>query len=134
MAENTSKNLRSQVFYQIFVRNYKEGTFKAVMKDLDRIQELGADWIYLLPVHPTGELHRKGSLGSPYAIKDYRAVDPHLGTMEDFKALADAVHARGMKLMMDIVYNHTSPDSWLVQNHSGVVLPQAGRLDGKPCR
>jgi glycosidase len=54
MAENTSRNLRSQVFYQIFVRNYKEGTFKAVMKDLDRIQELGADWIYLLPVHPTG--------------------------------------------------------------------------------
>lgn len=117
MAENTSRNLRSQVFYQIFVRNYKEGTFKAVMNDLDRIQELGADWIYLLPVHPTGEVHRKGSLGSPYAIKDYRAVDPRLGTMEDFKALADAVHARGMKLMMDIVYNHTSPDSWLVQNH-----------------
>ena len=117
MAETTDKALRSQVFYQIFVRNYKAGTLQAVKADLSRIQDLGVTWIYLLPIHPTGEKHRKGSLGSPYAIKDYRAVDPALGTMEDFIALADAIHARGMKLMMDIVYNHTSPDSVLAETH-----------------
>ena len=117
MAESTRKELRSQVFYQIFVRNYKAGTLQAVKEDLPRIQSLGADWIYLLPVHPTGEVHRKGSLGSPYAIRDYRAIDPTIGTMEDFTALADAVHSRGMKLMMDIVYNHTSPDSVLAATH-----------------
>ena len=117
MADNTLKTLRNEVFYQVFVRNYKGGTFRAVTEDLDRIQSLGVNWIYLLPVHPTGEVHRKGSLGSPYAIKDYRAIDPLLGGKEEFKAFADAVHARGMKLMMDIVYNHTSPDSVLAKTH-----------------
>ena len=117
MADNTLKTLRNEVFYQVFVRNYKDGTFRAVTEDLDRIQSLGVNWIYLLPVHPTGEVHRKGSLGSPYAIKDYRAIDPLLGGKAEFKAFVNAVHERGMKLMMDVVYNHTSPDSVLAKTH-----------------
>ena len=117
MARNTSLSLRNAVIYQIFTRNYKGGTFQAVEADLDRIQALGADIIYLLPVQPSGEVHRKGSMGSPYAIRDYRIPDPVQGTMEDFKALSSAIHARGMKLMIDVVYNHTSPDSWLAENH-----------------
>ena len=83
MAVKTSKNLRNKVIYQIFTRNYKEGTFKAIEADLQRIKDLGVDIIYLLPIHPNGEINRKGSIGSPYAVKDYREIDPRQGTMED---------------------------------------------------
>lgn len=117
MARTTNISLRNQVIYQVFTRNYKEGTFKAVEADLPRIKALGVDILYLLPIQPSGEVHRKGSMGSPYAIKDYRAIDPVQGTMDDFIALYDAVHKAGMRLMIDVVYNHTSPDSWLAQNH-----------------
>lgn len=118
MAVNTNQLLKNQVIYSIYVRNYsEEGSFSAVEKDLDRIQRLGTDIIWFLPVYPIGEKQRKGTLGSPYAISDYRKVNPELGTMEEFRHLVEAIHIRGMKCMLDIVYNHTSPDSWLVQNH-----------------
>lgn len=118
MALDTDITLRTQMIYSVFVRNYsKEGTLKAVEKDLDRIQALGTDIIWLMPVQPSGIISRKGSVGSPYAIKDYRKVDPALGTMEDFHHLCRAIHDKGMKVMLDVVYHHTSPDSWLVQNH-----------------
>ena len=118
MAFDTSKNLRNQVMYSVFVRNYsKEGTFEGVRKDLQRIKDLGVDVIWFMPIHPLGEKARKGVLGSPYAIKDYRAVNPEFGTIEDFKALVDDIHTLGMKCIIDVVYNHTSPDSWLSENH-----------------
>lgn len=117
MAVNSSKTLRNLVIYQIFTRNYKEGTFRAVEADLDRIKALGTDFVYLLPVQPSGKVHRKGSMGSPYAISDYRGIDPVQGTMEDFIHLTEQIHAAGMKVMIDVVYNHTSPDSWLAANH-----------------
>lgn len=118
MARNTKTNLRNQVMYSIYVRNYsEEGNFKAVERDLDRIKELGVDIIWFLPIHPLGEKARKGELGSPYANKDYRSINPELGTMEEFKSVVNAIHEKGMKCMIDVVYNHTSPDSWLVENH-----------------
>jgi glycosidase len=118
MAKDTSNTLRNQIIYSIFVRNYsKEGTFQAVEKDLERIRCLGADVIWLLPIHPIGEQARKGTLGSPYAIRDYRKINPDLGTMDDFKSLVNAIHRKGMKCIIDVVYNHTSPDSWLAQHH-----------------
>lgn len=118
MAKNTDKSYRNQIIYSVFVRNYSpEGTFEGVRRDLDRIQSLGTDIIWLLPIHPVGEKARKGSLGSPYAIRDYRAVNPEYGTLEDFQRLVDDIHAKGMKCIIDVVYNHTSPDSWLAQHH-----------------
>ena len=118
MAKNTDKSYRNQIIYSVFVRNYSpEGTFEGVRRDLDRIQSLGTDIIWLLPIHPVGEKARKGSLGSPYAIQDYRAVNPEYGTLEDFQRLVDDIHAKGMKCIIDVVYNHTSPDSWLAQHH-----------------
>ena len=118
MAVDTEKTIRNQVLYSIYVRNYSEaGTFTAVQADLDRIKALGTDIIWLLPIHPTGEKHRKGTLGSPYAIRDYRAVNPEFGTLDDFRHLVDAIHDRGMKCIIDVVYNHTSPDSWLAEHH-----------------
>ena len=109
--------MRNQVIYQIFTRNYRNGTFRALEQDLPRLKELGIDYIYLLPIQPSGILHRKGSMGSPYAIQDYRTIDPVQGTMEDFIHLAESIHRAGMKLMLDVVYNHTSPDSVLSQEH-----------------
>lgn len=118
MAVTTSVSLRNQVIYSIYVRNYsQEGTFAAVERDLDRIQSLGVDIIWLLPIYPIGKEKRKGTLGSPYAIADYRRVNPELGTMEDFLRLVEGIHSRGMKCMLDIVYNHTAPDSWLAEHH-----------------
>ena len=118
MAVNTDKSLRRQVMYSVYVRNYsKEGTFAKVQEDLPRIKALGVDIIWLMPIHPVGVKNRKGDLGSPYAIRDYRAVNPEFGTLEDFKALVNAIHAQGMKCIIDVVYNHTSPDSWLAEHH-----------------
>lgn len=118
MAKNTNTNLRNQVMYSIYVRNYsEEGNFKAVERDLDRIIGLGVDIIWFLPIHPLGEKAKKGELGSPYANRNYRSINPELGTMEDFKSVVNAIHEKGMKCIIDVVYNHTSPDSWLVENH-----------------
>ena len=108
MAEHTDQNLLHQVIYSVFVRNHtKEGTFRALESDLDRLKGLGADIIWLMPIHPIGSEGRKGTLGSPYAIQDYRGINPEYGTREDFIHLVDAIHARGMKCIIDVVYNHT---------------------------
>ncbi len=118
MARDTDIRLQNQVIYSVYLRAHtEEGTFRALIPDLDRIRALGADIVWLMPIHPIGVKGKKGSLGCPYANRDYRATNPAYGTMEDFIALSDAVHARGMKLMIDVVYNHTSPDSVLLQEH-----------------
>lgn len=108
--------LRNMTLYSIFVRNFG-GTFSAVEADLPRIRALGVDAIWLLPIHPIGTAKRKGTLGSPYAICDYRAINPEFGTMDDFVHLCDAAHALGLKVLIDVVYHHTSPDSALVKAH-----------------
>ena len=108
MAKQTSVNLRKSVIYSVFVRNFtEEGTFNAVIPELDRLKELGTDIVWFLPMYPIGEVNRKGADGSPYAIKDYRSVDPNYGTIEEFETLIEEIHNRGMKAMIDIVYNHT---------------------------
>ncbi|MBY0010513.1 alpha-amylase family glycosyl hydrolase [Paenibacillus typhae] len=118
MAKHTAKSLRSSVVYSVYVRNHsEEGSFRAVERDLGRIRSLGVDMIWLLPVHPIGTAERKGGLGSPYANQDYREINPELGTLEDFKSLVGAIHEHGMKCIIDVVYNHTSPDSVLVKEH-----------------
>ena len=118
MAKKTAKNLRNMTMYQVFVRNFSEdGSFNSVKEKLPEIRALGTDIIWLMPIHPIGKLQRKGTLGSPYAISDYRAVNPEFGTIEDFKSLVDEIHAQGMKCIIDVVYNHTSPDSVLSSLH-----------------
>ncbi len=118
MAKDTPKEYRNQVMYSVFVRNFSpEGTFEGVARQLPRIKALGVDVIWLMPIHPIGKVCRKGSLGSPYAIRDYRGVNPEFGTLEDFKALVEEIHRLGMKCIIDVVYNHTSPDSVLAEEH-----------------
>lgn len=130
MAANTNPQLQTQIIYSIYVRNHTpEGTFRAVIPDLDRIRALGTDIIWFLPIHPISVSGKKGTLGCPYANRDYRSVNPAYGTMDDFKALVREIHARGMKCMIDVVYNHTSPDSALYHEHPDFFYHGA---DGKP--
>ena len=118
MARNTDINLQKQVIYSVYVRAHtEEGTFLSIIPDLDRIKALGTDIIWFMPIHPIGVEGKKGSLGCPYANRDYRSVNPAYGTMEDFKTLAEEIHRRGMKCMIDVVYNHTSPDAVLLREH-----------------
>ena len=118
MAIDTDPKLQNSVIYSVFVRNHTpEGTFRALIPDLPRIKALGTDIVWLMPIHPLGVQARKGSLGSPYANRDYRAVNPEFGTEEDLRALVKAIHGLGMRCIIDVVYNHTSPDSVLWQEH-----------------
>ena len=70
-----------------------------------------------MPIHEIGIKNRKGSWGSPYAIKDYYSISEDLGTKEDFLSLINATHKMGMKIIMDMVFNHTSPDSIVLEQH-----------------
>ncbi|WP_125566940.1 alpha-amylase family glycosyl hydrolase [Companilactobacillus insicii] len=118
MAYQTNINLRKVQIYSVFTRNHtQEGTLKALENDLERIKNLGTDYIWLLPINPVGVVDRKGDVGSPYAISDYRKIEKSQGTWNDFEHLAKAIHAHGMKVMIDIVYNHTSRDSVLLKEH-----------------
>lgn len=130
MAVNTDPGLQNRTIYSIYVRAHTaEGTFNAVIPDLDRIKALGTDIIWFMPIHPIGVKGKKGSLGCPYANRDYRAVNPEYGTMEDFRKLCDEIHQHGMKVMIDVVYNHTSPDSVLWKTHPEFFYK---RPDGTP--
>ncbi|HEX2936321.1 MAG TPA: alpha-amylase family glycosyl hydrolase [Bacteroidales bacterium] len=109
---------KNAVIYEVNVRQYsKEGTFKAFEKDLPRLKELGIDILWIMPVHPIGMKERKGKLGSYYAVKDYRAINPEFGTIDDFKHLVKSAHALGLKVIIDWVANHTSWDNNLMTTH-----------------
>jgi glycosidase len=109
---------RNAVIYQVNTRQFTpEGTLKAATREIPRLKALGVDILWVMPIHPIGEKNRKGTLGSPYSIRDYRAVNPELGTMADLKAFVDAAHANGMHVMLDWVANHTAWDHpWVTQH------------------
>lgn len=109
---------KNATIYQINTRQFTEaGSFRAVEKHLPRLKELGADILWLMPIHPIGKKNRKGSLGSPYAVKDYYGVNPEFGNLEDFKHFVNAVHEAGMYVILDWVANHTAWDNYLVHDH-----------------
>jgi glycosidase len=104
--------LKSGVIYQVFTRSFsKEGTFAGVTNRLDELHSLGVNVLWLMPIHPSGELKKKGTLGSAYAVRDYYAIDPALGGKEDLRRLVEEAHRRQMKVIIDIVANHTAWDS-----------------------
>ncbi len=109
---------KNVVIYEVNVRQFTpEGTFKAFEKHLKRLKNLGVDVLWFMPIHPIGEKNRKGTLGSYYSIKDYKAINPEFGTAEDFKNLVKKIHQMGMYVMMDWVGNHTSWDNvWTKTN------------------
>lgn len=118
MARDTPRDYRNLVLYEIYVRNHgPNGTFGDVEADLPRIRALGVDVVWFMPIHPIGKVKKKGSLGCPYSIADYRGINPEYGTEADFTRLVERAHELGLKVMIDVVYNHTSHDSVLVREH-----------------
>lgn len=120
--------------YEVNIRQYsEEGTFNAFREDLPRLQEMGVKILWLMPIHPIGEINRKGTLGSYYSVLDYKAVNPDYGTEEDFRALVRDAHERDMKIIIDWVANHTAwghpwtenPD-WYELNEDGEFTPPHG--------
>ncbi len=109
---------RTAVIYQVNTRQFTpEGTLAAATLEIPRLKALGVDILWLMPIHPIGEKNRKGTLGSPYSVRDYRSVNPELGTMKDLKAFVAAAHASGMKVILDWVANHTAWDHPWVAEH-----------------
>jgi glycosidase len=126
--------------YEVFVQDFSDrGDFKGVEAGLDRIEQSGANVIWLMPVHPIGEVGRKGVLGSPYAARDFRGINPTYGSAQDLRALVEAAHQRNLKVILDWVPDHTSPDNpwvkehpdWYVRNEKGepsVPRDETGKL------
>ncbi|UCC64158.1 MAG: alpha-amylase [Anaerolineae bacterium] len=116
MAQDTPRHCRNLVLYEVYVRNHgPNGTFADVEADLPRIRAMGVDVVWFMPIHPIGKVNKKGSLGCPYSVADYRQVNPEYGTRADFARLIKRAHALGLKVMIDVVYNHTAHDSVLAQ-------------------
>ncbi|OGU70667.1 MAG: alpha-amylase [Ignavibacteria bacterium RBG_16_34_14] len=108
----------NKVIYEVNLRQYTEaGTFKAFEEHLPRLKEMGVGILWLMPIHPIGEKNKKGSLGSYYSVKDYKAVNPEHGTLEDFKSLVDKIHKMGMYVIIDWVANHSGWDNVWVKEH-----------------
>jgi alpha-amylase len=104
--------------YEVNVRQYTpEGTFKAFEASLPRLKQMGVDVLWFMPVTPISKTDRKGTLGSYYAVADYKAVNPEFGNMNDFKWLVKKAHDLGFKVIIDWVANHTGADNpWLVRH------------------
>lgn len=116
-ARTSPEWLRTGTVYEIFPRHFSPaGNLAGVTAKLDELKDLGVTVLWTMPIHPIGEKFRKGDFGSPYSIKDYYAIDPNYGTLDDFKKLVDGAHQRGMKVIMDIVANHTAWDSVMMTN------------------
>ncbi|KRD11192.1 alpha-amylase [Flavobacterium sp. Root901] len=106
------------VIYQVNIRAFSQaGTLKGVQDRLSQIQELGANVIYLMPVYPVGKVKASGELGSPYAVKDYKAVNPDFGTLQDLQTLVEEAHKKNMAVVLDWVANHTAWDNNWITEH-----------------
>ena len=105
------------VVYEMNIRQFSpEGTFAAAAAQLPRLKELGVDVVWLMPMFEIGTEGRKGTLGSYYAISDYKKVNPEFGTMEDFEAFIATAHDLGLKVILDWVANQTAPDHvWMTE-------------------
>ncbi len=117
-ARKSTDWVRCGIIYEIYPRAFSpEGTFAGIEKKLPELQRLGVSILWLMPIHPVGELHRKGKLGSSYSVRDYYGVNPEYGTLDDFKHLLLRAHEMGFHLIIDLVANHTAWDSKLITEH-----------------
>jgi cyclomaltodextrinase len=122
--------VRDGVVYEIYPRAFSpEGNFAGVTAQLDRLKDLGVTILWLMPIHPIGQEKKKGTIGSPYAVRDFLAVNPDYGTPADLKRLVSESHRRGMKVIIDLVANHTSWDNVLMKTPEFYVRDAAGKIN-----
>jgi len=115
--------------YEINLRQFSpEGSIKAVESQLTRLKEMGVDVLWLMPIYPISQSRRKGTLGNPYAVSDYRSVNPEFGTLEDFKSLVRRAHTLGLKVILDWEANHTGWDHVWVKEHPDWYTRIKGRM------
>ena len=119
---------QNATIYQVNMRGFSQaGNFNGVLTRLDSIKALGVNVVYLMPIYPIG---KERAVDSPFAVRDYTAVNPEFGTLADLRTLVDAAHARGLAVMLDWVGNHTSWDhawvkahpDWYVHDASGNIV------------
>ena len=124
--------------YEVNIRQYTaEGTFNAFRQHLPRLQEMGVEILWLMPITPISIEKRQGTLGSYYACSSYTQVNPEFGFLEDLKALIADAHSRGMKIIIDWVANHTGWDhhwktehpDWYEKNDKGEFYDENGWMD-----
>lgn len=124
------EKIAGSTIYEVNIRQHTpEGTFNAFAADLPRLKELGVDVLWLMPINPISEEKRKGSLGSYYAVGDYKAVNPEFGTEADFKNLVSKIHESGMYVILDWVPNHTGWDHpWVRENPDYYAKDASGNI------
>lgn len=109
---------KNAAIYQINTRQFtQEGTLRAAEEHLPRLKELGAVILWLMPITEIGVKNRKGTLGSPYSVKDYYRVNPEFGSLDDLKHFVNTAHNLGMYVILDWVANHSAWDNPLVDEH-----------------
>jgi glycosidase len=122
--------LKSAVIYEVNVRQFSpQGTFGGFMAHIPRLKNLGVDVLWFMPINPIGKQNRKGSLGSYYSVRDYTAVNPEFGSVEQFKMMVDMAHSLGMKVILDWVANHTAWDHpWITEHPDWYVKDAQGKI------
>ena len=122
--------MENAVIYEVNIRQYSpEGTFKAFEKDLPQLKKLGIKILWLMPVFPIGLEKRKEGLGSYYAVKDYKGINPEFGNLADYKKLVASAHENGMYVIQDWVANHTAWDhAWVKNNPDYYTKDKDGKM------
>lgn len=119
----------------IYEANLRQGTpsrdLKGLQQQLPRLRDLGVDIVWLMPIHPISEKERKGKLGSYYAVRDYKAVNPEFGDLQDLKEFVRTAHNLGMKVILDEVANHTGADhQWVTEHPEYYARNKEGKMYG----
>ncbi|MFN8573312.1 MAG: alpha-amylase family glycosyl hydrolase [Gemmatimonadaceae bacterium] len=115
-ARTTPAWARDGVVYELNTRTFSAtGDFNGIVGRLADLRALGVTVVWLMPVNPIGEVKKKGTIGSPYAVKDYYGVNPAFGTKSDLKRLVSEAHRQGLHVILDVVLNHTSWDNELLK-------------------
>jgi cyclomaltodextrinase / maltogenic alpha-amylase / neopullulanase len=138
-ARPSAEWVKSAVIIEVNLRSFsKDGACKSLAAQIPALKKRGSTVVSLMPIHPIGEMNRKGKLGSPYAVKDFYSVNPEFGTLEDFKSLVNTIHQHGLKIVINLVANQAAWDSqlllehpnWFVHNEEGaIVSPNADASD-----
>ncbi len=127
---NTPDWAKNATIYEVNTRQFtEEGTFEAFMEHMPRLADMGVSILWFMPIHPIGEVERKGTLGSYYSVLDYKGVNPEFGTHDDFRAVVEKAHGLGMYVILDWVANHTAWDHpWTETNPEFYELDENGNF------
>ena len=126
----TKTDMAQGILYEANIRQYsKEGTFDAFAKDLPKLQQMGVNILWLMPINPISTTKSKGPLGSYYAVADYTGVNPEFGTLDDLKNLVTQAHDLGIYVILDWVPGHTGWDNHWIKDHPEYYLQnEAGEI------